>query len=350
MIKVLRPGVFDLLHVGHINCIDHAASLGDWLIVGVHDDREVLKEKGRKPAHKLADRMQILHSLRKVNQVISYRDSNLSKLLKFLDVNVLSVGDDYGQTPGQQATIDYCLKNGIDIDYLPRTTGVSTSFIMDKIHRQVFWEERAKKRLPTTLTSFDGNHERIADQTKTELDLISKFIKTNSYVLDLGCGDGRLTIPLADKCKHIDAVDFSKASIDYINDHKIRNIYAECANIYHIEHMANNEYDAIIMSGLLPCLDDNQLKSLMKNIPYLIRKDGHIIIRTSVGKEERIEIIRQYSESLNDLYTAYYRTVEEIKRAFDKYEFVAFEELYSNHEDTELVFMVFSNSKQILKK
>lgn len=345
MIKVLRPGVFDLLHVGHINCIDHASSLGDWLIVGVHDDREVFKEKGRRPAHKLADRMHILHSLRKVNQVISYRDSNLSKLLKFLDINVLSVGEDYGQTPGQKATLDYCVDHKILVDFLPRTTGVSTSSIMDKIHRQVFWEERAKKRLPTTLTSFNGDRSKIANQTDIEVDLISKYIKPESCVLDLGCGDGRLTIPLSAKCKQIDAVDFSKVSIDYINDLDIKNVYAECANIYHIEHMTKNEYDVIIMSGLLPCLDDNQYKSILNNIAYLIKKEGYIIVRSTVGKDERIEVIRQYSESLNDLYTAYYRTAEEIKNSFAKYELVEFQELYSNHEDTELIFIVFQDRR-----
>lgn len=344
MIKVFRPGVFDLLHSGHINCIDHAASLGDWLIIGVHDDREVIKEKGRKPAHRLSERMQILHALRKVNQVISYRDSNLSGVLKFLEINILSVGEDYGHTPGQAATIEYCNNNNIIIDYLPRTQGVSTSTIMDKIYRQVFWEERAKKKLPTTLSSFNGNIKAIENQTAHEISLMSRYVNQESYILDLGCGDGRLTVPLSKVCKQIDAVDFSKYSIDYIKDLNLPNVYAECTNIYHVEHMAKNEYDVIIMSGLLPCLDDNQLKSVVNNVPYLLKKqNGHILIRTTVGISERIEIIRQYSAALNDLYTAYYRTADEIAQAFARYKLVDHRKLYANHEDTEIIYMVFTS-------
>ena len=43
---VLTNGSFDVLHRGHVECLQQAASLGDVLVVGVHSDESVRKLKG----------------------------------------------------------------------------------------------------------------------------------------------------------------------------------------------------------------------------------------------------------------------------------------------------------------
>ncbi len=94
--RVFRPGVFDLLHIGHINCIKDASNQGDYLIIGVHDDRDVTKEKGRCPVIPLEQRMLVLNEIKGVKEVISYRNKNLSNLLKTLKIDVLAVNEEYG--------------------------------------------------------------------------------------------------------------------------------------------------------------------------------------------------------------------------------------------------------------
>ncbi len=337
MKKVFRPGVFDVFHIGHLNCINHAATLGDYLIVGVHDDREVMKQKGRLPLYRLQDRMQIIGAIRGINEVISYRNTDLSKLLKHLEINVLAVGVDYGQLPEQQRTLDYCLANGIEVDFASRTAGVSTTMIMDKIHRQIFWDERAKNNLPTTLTSFGGNQQAIDEETEKEVSIISKYLSNETILLDLGCGNGRLAVPLSSKCKEIDAIDFAKNSISHINSLKIPNINARVGTAYEFD----KQYDVILMSGLFPCLDDQQVRSFFKNVDYAIKPGGLILVRSSVGKDYRIDIIRQFSDELSSLYSAYYRTSEEIIQLFEDFDLVEEQLLYANHEDTEVKFLAF---------
>ena len=58
--KVITFGTFDLLHIGHINILKNAKSLGDELIVGVSTDKFSIEKKNRKPIYNENDRKQIL--------------------------------------------------------------------------------------------------------------------------------------------------------------------------------------------------------------------------------------------------------------------------------------------------
>ena len=56
MIKVMTSGVFDTLHLGHINILTRAKQQGDYLIVGVQDDESVKKSKGKYPTLNFVER------------------------------------------------------------------------------------------------------------------------------------------------------------------------------------------------------------------------------------------------------------------------------------------------------
>ena len=337
MKRVFRPGVFDLLHIGHINCIQHAAKLGDYLIVGVHDDREVLKQKGKEPIYKLSDRMAMLSQVKNVDMVISYKNTNISKLLNYLDIDILAVGSDYGQLPEQKEVIEYCNNNGIIIDYLNRTEGISSTIIAGK---KQFWESRARKGLPTTLTSFKGEQTKIDEQTEKELNILLNHVNSDSNILDLGCGDGRLTIPLSKYCKSIKAIDFSKTYVNAIRMKQIPNIQIECIDAS--QYLDTASYDVIIISGLFPCLNDIQLLTIFHRVRMMLAPNGILAIRTTVSKTKRFDLINMYSEELNDLYTAHYRLQSEYMNIGENNGFYFFfnQELYSNHEDTSVVMLI----------
>lgn len=46
LIRVWADGCFDLMHWGHANALRQAKLLGDVLVVGVHSDAAILKNKG----------------------------------------------------------------------------------------------------------------------------------------------------------------------------------------------------------------------------------------------------------------------------------------------------------------
>jgi ethanolamine-phosphate cytidylyltransferase len=43
---VYIDGTFDLFHIGHVEALKAAKAMGDFLIVGVHDDQTVNQFKG----------------------------------------------------------------------------------------------------------------------------------------------------------------------------------------------------------------------------------------------------------------------------------------------------------------
>jgi len=42
-LKVWTDGCFDMMHWGHANALRQAKELGDYLVVGVHSDVEIMK-------------------------------------------------------------------------------------------------------------------------------------------------------------------------------------------------------------------------------------------------------------------------------------------------------------------
>lgn len=71
---VLCNGVFDVLHIGHIEHLREARAMGDRLVVGLTSDDFVNKGPGR-PFNKWQDRATLLKELRCVNEVIETESS-----------------------------------------------------------------------------------------------------------------------------------------------------------------------------------------------------------------------------------------------------------------------------------
>ena len=46
MIKIVVNGTFDIVHRGHIELLNYAKSIGDWLLVCIDTDRRVKELKG----------------------------------------------------------------------------------------------------------------------------------------------------------------------------------------------------------------------------------------------------------------------------------------------------------------
>lgn len=51
MKKVFVNGTFDLLHVAHLQLLNYAKSMGDYLLVGIDNDARVKEKKGPTLSH-----------------------------------------------------------------------------------------------------------------------------------------------------------------------------------------------------------------------------------------------------------------------------------------------------------
>lgn len=68
---VYIDGSYDMLHIGHIETLKKARELGDYLIVGLHDDETVSEQRGvNYPVLTLQERVLNVLSMKYVDEVI----------------------------------------------------------------------------------------------------------------------------------------------------------------------------------------------------------------------------------------------------------------------------------------
>jgi D-glycero-beta-D-manno-heptose 1-phosphate adenylyltransferase len=133
MSVVYMPGVFDLLHVGHIRILKEASKIADRFIVGIPTDDAVTADKGRPPIIGEEYRKEMLESLPFIDEVLIYSTLDFIGELGLIKPQNFAVGTDWGTEVRHNAALDYCDENQIIIHHLPYTSGVSTSEIITRI-------------------------------------------------------------------------------------------------------------------------------------------------------------------------------------------------------------------------
>ena len=97
MIKVFVNGTFDLIHCGHLALLNHAKSLGDYLLVALDEDERVKRLKGSsRPINSVYERKALLQNLRAVDEVQTFgSDQQLEAIIHAYAPSVMMVGGDY---------------------------------------------------------------------------------------------------------------------------------------------------------------------------------------------------------------------------------------------------------------
>jgi D-beta-D-heptose 7-phosphate kinase/D-beta-D-heptose 1-phosphate adenosyltransferase len=117
MKRIVVNGTFDILHSGHLALLNHARSLGDYLVVAIDSDRRVRELKGAdRPINTQAERQELLSNLRAVDEVRIF-DSDQELVDIIAGCAIMVKGSDYeGKTiVGQDVCkelIFFKLKNG----------------------------------------------------------------------------------------------------------------------------------------------------------------------------------------------------------------------------------------------
>ncbi len=355
MVRVFCPGVFDVFHVGHLNYIKRASEAGDYLIVGVHDDREVKRCKGIDPIIPLAERMAIIEHLRCVDEVVSYVAVFQGPLLEGLRIDVLAVGEEYGNNddfPIQKETLAYCRRHGIKVVHIPRTRHISSTQIRTKLRE--FWQSRASRieALPagvTVLGSYQGHQQRIREATAREVGLVLDAVESpdQKTLLDLGCGDGRQLSELSQAFATVIGVDYAGELLE-IARKRLADIgrTAKLIERNAVEFEMDAQVNVILLSGLLPCLDDEQAERIANNLRKHAQQGTQLFVRTSNGINGRINVVNQFSAELGSYYTAYYRTNEEVVRLFNQHgwQLEQTQSLYQHRPDTGVWWYQFRSS------
>ena len=127
-------GTFDIVHRGHIELLNYARSLGDFLLVAIDTDRRVKELKGeQRPINNQWDRMFMLDNLRAVDSVRFFdsRDE-LIGIIEEYKPDIYVKGSDWKNDKGSTAE-KYCNK----VIYYDRVGDYSTTkTIQDIVNRR----------------------------------------------------------------------------------------------------------------------------------------------------------------------------------------------------------------------
>lgn len=126
-------GVYDLFHVGHLNMIQTAKSLCEYLIVGVHGDDVVEEYKHHRPIIDENDRRRIIESVKGVDRVEINRFRDKMKLWELYHFDVIFIGDDWKGTERWNNFEKILAEVNVDVVYVPYTHGISTTDIKKRI-------------------------------------------------------------------------------------------------------------------------------------------------------------------------------------------------------------------------
>ena len=130
-------GVFDMLHIGHINLINHAKELCDHLIVGVNSDELVREYKHKTPVFSEEDRRVIIENLKAVDEAVIVNTLDKETALEKFCFNAIFIGDDWKGNPRWEKTGEILHEKGVDLVFLPHTEGISSTILRDDVNHTV---------------------------------------------------------------------------------------------------------------------------------------------------------------------------------------------------------------------
>ena len=129
---VFTNGCFDILHDGHLACLEGARALGDVLVVGVNADASVRRLKGpSRPVNPCAARMRMLAALAFVDHVVAFEEDTPEALIRALRPHVFAKGGDYDRASLPEAALVEAL--GGEVRLLRYRPGRSTTAIIARI-------------------------------------------------------------------------------------------------------------------------------------------------------------------------------------------------------------------------
>jgi len=137
---VFTNGVFDILHVGHLHCLESALALGTKLVVGINSDSSVrrLGKAPDRPINSDIHRARLISALSFVDAVTIFDSDTPLPIITSLFPDVLVKGGDYDPSCFDQEHPTYIVGSteiraaGGSVHAIPLMTGYSTTKILNQ--------------------------------------------------------------------------------------------------------------------------------------------------------------------------------------------------------------------------
>jgi 2-polyprenyl-3-methyl-5-hydroxy-6-metoxy-1,4-benzoquinol methylase len=163
---------------------------------------------------------------------------------------------------------------------------------------------------------------------KIRVESIKEFTKNlrPQDVLDIGCGDGSLSLPLLTESNHLTFLDRSKSMLDLVLS-RIPSRWTDRVTLLNGDFITavfgEQKFDLIICVGLLAYIDDR--RSLIRKIASLLRPGGTLIIECSDAAHIYSRVNRLYETIKVKLggskFPTIARSAAELTRLLDEFAF-----------------------------
>lgn len=203
------------MHFGHANLLRQAKELGDYLIVGVHSDEEVSKNKGP-PVYNEQERYRLVKALKWVDEVVEdspycatvdlLEEQNCDFIVHGDDISVTASGDDAYRM----------IKESGKYREVSRTQGVSTT---DIVGRMLLMTKTHHKRKGEDVPDSDRVHAiQTGASAHSPYTGVSQFLATTNKIVQFSSGkqpkpgDKIVYVCGAFDCFHIGHLSFLEAA------------------------------------------------------------------------------------------------------------------------------------------
>lgn len=125
-----------MFHIGHLNILKKAKEQCEYLIVGVTTD-ELVSYKNKTAIISHYERMEIIKSIKYVDQVVSQENMDKMAAWKKYKFDVMFVGSDWQGTQKWNEFEKMFNEIGVDIVYFPYTQGTSSTILREALHKLI---------------------------------------------------------------------------------------------------------------------------------------------------------------------------------------------------------------------
>lgn len=160
-----------------------------------------------------------------------------------------------------------------------------------------FWEEKLENKI---IKDWDKAAEGFYKRSKRDnyQDELLKRLKLSKEdtVLDVGCGEGSITIPIAKKVKSVTGLDSSRNMLEFLNkrasEENIKNIKTVLSDIEDISYDELGDYDIVVASRCL-----NGIIPIEKTLMELNKIANKYVFFTAFGPNDR-KLVKNFEASI----------------------------------------------------
>ncbi|MBY3347971.1 adenylyltransferase/cytidyltransferase family protein [Rhizobium laguerreae] len=138
-------GVFDMFHIGHLHLLEYARNRCDHLIVAVTTDRLCLERKRKVPIITERERVEIVKSVRYVDEVLLEDDPDKICAWNALKFDIIFKGDDWRGTPSWVSLEAEFARRNVKVEYVKYTNHISSTMLRLMLADRVYGEHEQKK-------------------------------------------------------------------------------------------------------------------------------------------------------------------------------------------------------------